>query len=42
MGDVSSLTRVVLSLKAFSVCALSRESAADGLVAVPGVSAWKV
>lgn len=42
MGGGSSLPRVVLCLKAFKVGSLSRGSAADGVVAVPGVSAWKV
>lgn len=36
MGDLSSLIRVVLYLKAFNVCSLSRGNVTDGLVPVPG------
>lgn len=41
MGDLSTLIRVVLSLKAFNVCSGSRGSVRDGLVSVPGCECWE-
>lgn len=41
MGDGSCVPRAVLCLKAVSVCSFPRGSAADGVLAVPGVSAGR-